>query len=123
MVPGTGIQYRYSGRRNFQNEVNGSTRVKSSPSEAQDTDLISGRGLRPHTCVCLCAQLCPILCDPVECSLPGSLFMGFPRQEYWSGLPFTSPGDLAERGIEPTSLALADRFFTTESPGKPKKTY
>ena len=48
-----------------------------------------------------------------------TLFMGFPRQEYWSGLPFTSPGDLAERGIEPTSLALADRFFTTESPGKP----
>ena len=35
----------------------------------------------------LVAQLCPILCDPMDCSLPGSfLFMGFSRQEYWSGL-------------------------------------
>ena len=32
--------------------------------------------------------------------------MGFPRQEYWSGLPFPSPGDLADPGIEPTSPAL-----------------
>ena len=51
-----------------------------------------------------------------------TLFMGFPRQEYGSGLPFTSPGDLPEPGIEPASLALAVRFFTTESPGKPKNT-
>ena len=40
-------------------------------------------------------------------------------QEYWSGLPFPSPGDLPGPGIEPTSLALVDGFFTTESPGKP----
>jgi len=45
--------------------------------------------------------------------------MGFPRQEYWNGLPFPSPKDLPDPGIEPMSLALADRFFTTESPGKP----
>ena len=44
--------------------------------------------------------------------------MGFPRQEYWSGLPFPSPGDLPDAGIESTS-ALAGRFFTMESPGKP----
>ena len=44
--------------------------------------------------------------------------MGFPRQEYWSGLPFPSPGDLPYPGIEPTSPALASRFFTTEPPGK-----
>ena len=50
------------------------------------------------------------------------LSMEFPRQEYWSGLPFPSPGDLPGPGIEPTSLAspaLAGRFFTTEPPGKP----
>ena len=44
------------------------------------------------------------------------LSMQFPRQEYWSGLPFPSPGDLLEPGIKPTSLAspaLAGRFFTT----------
>ena len=43
--------------------------------------------------------------------------MEFPRQEYWSGLPFPSPGDLSKPGIEPVSLtspALAGRFFTTE---------
>jgi len=45
--------------------------------------------------------------------------MGFPRQEYWSGLPFPSAGDLPYPGIEPTSPALAGRFFTTEPPEKP----
>ena len=47
------------------------------------------------------------------------LSMGFPRQENWDGLPLPSPGDLPDSGIEPTSPALADRFFTTEPPGKP----
>ena len=43
----------------------------------------------------------------------------FFRQEYWSGLPFPPPGDLSVPGIEPTSPALAEGFFTTEPPGKP----
>ena len=47
------------------------------------------------------------------------LSMGFPRQEYWNGLPFPSPGDLPDPGIEPVSPALAGRFFTAEPPGKP----
>ena len=37
------------------------------------------------------AQLCPILCDPTDCGLPGSSSMGFSRQEYWSGVPLPSP--------------------------------
>ena len=45
--------------------------------------------------------------------------MVFPRQKYWSGLPFPSPGDLPDPGIEPTSPALAGGFFTTEPPGNP----
>ena len=48
--------------------------------------------------------------------------MGFPRQEYWGGLPFPSPGDLPNPGTELASLAspaLAGRFFTTEPSGKP----
>ena len=45
--------------------------------------------------------------------------MGFSRQEYWSGLPFRSPGDLPNSGIKPKSPALAGTFFTTEPPGKP----
>ena len=45
--------------------------------------------------------------------------MGLSRQDYWSGLPFPSPGDLPDPGIEPVSPALAGRFFTTEPLGKP----
>ena len=52
----------------------------------------------------------------VACQAP--LSVGFPRQEYWSGLPFPSPGDLPDLGIKPMSSALAGRFFTTEPPGK-----
>ena len=51
----------------------------------------------------------------VVCQAPVS--MGFPRQEYCSGLPFPSPGDRPKLGIKPTSLALAGAFFTTKSPG------
>ena len=48
--------------------------------------------------------------------------MGFPRQEYWSGLPFPFPGDLPDPGneaISPVSHALEGRFYTGEPPGKP----
>ena len=43
----------------------------------------------------------------------------FSRQEYWNGLPFSSPGDLPDSGIRPVSPALAGGFFTTEPPEKP----
>jgi len=43
------------------------------------------------------------------------------RIEYWSGLPFPSPGDLPQPEIEPMSPALAGRFFTAEPPGKPNR--
>ena len=46
----------------------------------------------------------------------GPLSMGFPRQEYWSGLPFPPSGALPYPGIEPASPILAGRFFTTEPP-------
>ena len=48
------------------------------------------------------------------------LSMGFPRQEFWSGLPFPSPGDFPVPGIKPESSALAGRFFADETPGKPR---
>ena len=48
------------------------------------------------------------------------LSLGFPRQEYWNGLPFPSPGDLPHPGIEPTHISYTTgEFFTTEPPGKP----
>ena len=55
-----------------------------------------------------------------------SLSMGFSRQEYWSGLPFPTPGDLPNPEIKVASLsspALAGRFFTTSLPGKPLLLY
>ena len=48
-----------------------------------------------------------------------SLSMGFSRQEYWSGLPFPSPGVLPDPGIEPGSPALEADAITSEPPGKP----
>ena len=57
----------------------------------------------------------------IACQAP--LPMEFSWQEYWSGVPFPTPGDLPNPGIEPTSLvspALASGFFTTKPPGKPK---
>ena len=48
-----------------------------------------------------------------------SLSMEFSMQEYWSSLPFPPPGHLPDPGINPTSLTLADGFFTTASPRKP----
>ena len=53
-------------------------------------------------------------------ALQAPLSMGFPRQEYWSGLPFPSPKDLLHPEIEPSSPALAGRFFFTE-PGTEDK--
>ena len=51
-------------------------------------------------------------------SLPS---MGFSRQGYWSGLPFPSPGDLPDSGIEPRSLALQADTLPSEPPGKPQE--
>ena len=50
-------------------------------------------------------QFCSTLCEPVNCSLPSSLSVGFLRQEYWSGFPFPSLEDLPDLGIEPPSPA------------------
>ena len=59
-------------------------------------------------------------CDPMACQAP--LSMEFSRQEYWSGFPFPSPGDIPHPRAEPMSVAspaLAGRFFTIDPPGKP----
>ena len=67
-------------------------------------------------------QSCPTLSDPMDCSPPGSSTMGFSRQEYWSGLPLPSPGDLPDPGIEPRSPSLQADALTSEPPGKlPKR--
>ena len=71
------------------------------------------------TYMCAYAHSCLTLSDSTDCSSPGSLSTEFSRQEYWSGLPFPTPGDLPDPGIEPSSLpspAMAGRFFKTVLP-------
>ena len=71
-------------------------------------------------------QLCPTLCNPMDCSWPGSSATEFSRQEYWSGLlpcpllPFPSPGDLPHPGVKPRSPALQADSLPSELPRKPK---
>ena len=57
----------------------------------------------------------------VACQAPPS--MGFSRQEYWSGVPFPSPGDLPNPGIKPRSPRLQVDTLTSEPPGKPMEDY
>ena len=59
-----------------------------------------------YHCCCLVTKSCPTLCDPMDYSLTGSSVHGISLKEYWSGLPFPSPGDFPNPGIEPTSPAL-----------------
>ena len=58
-----------------------------------------------------------LFATPWTVALQAPLSMEFSRQKYWSGLPFPSPENLPDPGIEPTSPALTDGFFTTEPPG------
>ena len=67
-------------------------------------------------------QSCLTLCDPVDCSPESSSVQEFSRQEYWNGLPCPPPGDRPHPGLDCVSgiSCIADRFFTSEPPGKPQ---
>ena len=78
-----------------------------------------GSTLLEYACVLSCIRF---FATPWTVAHQAPLSIGFPRQEYWSGLPFSPPGDLPYPGTEPVSLkspALAGRFFGTAPPGKP----
>ena len=67
-----------------------------------------------------------LLVTPWPVAHQAPLSMGFPRQEYWSGLPFSTPGDVPDPGIKlasPIPPALAGTSFTTASSGKPQGWY
>ena len=66
----------------------------------------------------LATQLCPTLATLWTVAHQAPLSMGFSRQEYWSGLPFPSPRDLPNSGIEPRSPALQADSLTTELRGR-----
>ena len=98
------------------------TRVRSL---GQEDPLEEGNPLHSCTQGCVCTQSlrsCPVFVIPRTVAHLVPLSMEFFKQEYWSGLPLPTPGDLPDSGIEPTSLAslaLAGGFFTSLPPGKP----
>ena len=67
----------------------------------------------------LAANLCPTLCDPMDCSPPGSSVHGILQAKTLDGLPFLSPGDLSDPGIEPRFPALQADSLLFEPQGKP----
>jgi len=67
----------------------------------------------------LVTQLCPALCDPWTVAYQPPLEVHGILQAYWSGLPFPSPGDLPDPGIEARSPALQSNSLPSEPPGKP----
>ena len=76
-----------------------------------------------HCCCCCClvSQLCPTLCDPTDCSPPGSSVHGDSGYwRYWSGLPCSPPGDLPNPGIKPRSSTLQADSLLSVLPGKPE---
>ena len=75
-----------------------------------------------HVCVCSIIQSWSNLETPWTVAHQAPLSMEFSRQEYWSALPFPTPGDLPNPGIEPAFLSspeMAGGFFTTVPSGKP----
>ena len=64
------------------------------------------------------AQLCPVLATSGTVAYQAPLSMEFSRQEYWNGLPFPSPGDLPDLGVEPGSPALQADALPSEPPRK-----
>ena len=84
--------------------------------EAELSKETIGRKILHCCCCCFLA-----LWDPMGLACQAPLSMGFPRQEYWSGLPFPSPEDLPDPEIKPASPALAQGYFTTDPPRKPQR--
>ena len=85
--------------------------------------LIMAKGWKLSKCLLfgggLAAKSCLTLATPWTIAHQAPLSMGFPRQEYWSRLPFPSPGELPDPGIEPKSPALQAESLQVEPPEKP----
>ena len=84
------------------------------------TNLITA--LNPSSSWCVHAQFCPALCNPMDCSPPGSSGHGIFQARRLEWVVISYPGDLPDPGTEPSSPASpewAGRFFTTATPGKP----
>ena len=96
-------------------------RLTLQPSPPALPSQCSGLHIHP-TYVCVCTHVCSVVSNSAAAwtvAHQAPLSMGFSRHEYWSGLPFPSPGDLPHPGIKPAPPTLAGGFFTAEPPGKP----
>ena len=72
----------------------------------------------PSYVLCLVVQSCLTLCDPMDCDPMLLCPWGSSRQEYWSGLPFLSPGDFSNPGIKPRSPSLQADSLPSEAPSR-----
>ena len=86
-------------------------------------DSVSLNKLPGHLCEVLCycclVKVISNSCDPMGCILPGPSVHGISQARLMERVPFPSPGDLPDPGMEPVSPALAGMFFITKSQGKP----
>ena len=110
-------------------QVKGAGHVVSSSERSRDT-LVNGirvedclMQILTHTAMCLVAQACPTLCDPMDCSPPGfSVHGDSPGKNTGVGCHALLQGDLPNPGIEPKSPTLQADCLPAEPPGKPKNT-
>ena len=97
--------------------------VSDFPNQKTSAQMKNALAVGVHACTV--TRSCLTLCDPMDCSPPGSSVHGCPRQEYWCSLPLPIPGDLPDPRFEPTSLASpasAGGFFTAARLGTPFST-
>ena len=87
--------------------------IQWSQSAIENWDSLLNKGLKVKVKSLSCVRL---FATPWTIAHQVPLFMGFSRQEYWSGLPFPSPGDLPDPGIKPRSPALQADALTSEPP-------
>ena len=100
-------------------EVPWGARCDSQPAVNPETEIrMGGKGGGWKKVQVLATQSCPLLATPWTVAHQVPLSMGFSRQEYWSGLPFPSPGVLPDLGMEPFPALRADSL-PSEPPGKP----
>ena len=110
--------YRQVGKPHLKKKKTFSFRFGNSQCFRNSWKILEIQRIRPLCYVKLLSHV-QLFVTPWTAACQAPLFMGFPRQEFWSGLPFPSPRDLPDPGIEPVSPALAGGFFATEPPGKP----
>ena len=115
------VNIRYQLQTFSSNSGNG----KNKSSNKSQTNFTRHQHLRIIPCVCVCVCVCQLLSDVQLFATRGTvvhqapLSVGFSRQEYWSGLPFPSPGVFSDLGIKPRSPTFMADSLPSEPPGKP----